>query len=603
MEVVLVASSTKYELVASRLWRRLHDALVLVIYKTNVDSHRGSSYPVSVKPHRKSPEFAPLLVVFFLLVPVLGAPLAAVSPFTPAIAYFHRRSVRRAWSLLTFYATNFIAHAFSVPLTVEVESPHQHQRIFSPIPWAACISIFLPFHGLGRDILLIAQQWDLDSLRTAAVHGALVVVARNKKWRPQEDEEDEVFVKLPEEFDGCSHQAKDNPPAEFQLTEERHILVPEKKQHTVLGELKPPAGYSLVIPTDRAIIEQIMDSAIISTKGIKVHSPPNILKILAAIFQIVSASLVLAFTLGDQVSRFGYAAYGLSVVPYALMSGANVICCAVVGEYNTRHVLRTPILEEAAKRKLAIFDGAVGRLGESEDVRKSKDEAQNSPKDFTPVHLRLTKSEEQVVLAVRKGEIVKNFFLIPEKTDATTSQDYGTSGLRLWSLMALIRGARKVVVGKVIILWDWWQLVLERGLYSPASSTQGEVQRKTHVARSRAKGMLCQYKQDHRASVAPVMRDKIGLPKQAHSREREGNRKEERQNTNKGGQGWIEILGYVSEEGGIADAARRKDDVGGDERARCLKRGKLLAQTLGLASPGCARDQLAQSTNSRCMSI
>lgn len=371
---------------------------------------------------RKSPEFAPLLVVFFLLVPVLGAPLAAVSPFTPAIAYFHRRSVRRAWSLLTFYATNFIAHAFSVPLTVEVESPHQHQRIFSPIPWAACISIFLPFHGLGRDILLIAQQWDLDSLRTAAVHGALVVVARNKKWRPQEDEEDEVFVKLPEEFDGCSHQAKDNPPAEFQLTEERHILVPEKKQHTVLGELKPPAGYSLVIPTDRAIIEQIMDSAIISTKGIKVHSPPNILKILAAIFQIVSASLVLAFTLGDQVSRFGYAAYGLSVVPYALMSGANVICCAVVGEYNTRHVLRTPILEEAAKRKLAIFDGAVGRLGESEDVRKSKDEAQNSPKDFTPVHLRLTKSEEQVVLAVRKGEIVKNFFLIPEKTDATTSQ-------------------------------------------------------------------------------------------------------------------------------------------------------------------------------------
>lgn len=73
-------------------------------------------------------------------------------------------------------------------------------------------------------------------------------------------------------------------------------------------------------------------------------------------------------------------------------------------------------------------------------------------------------------------------------------------------------------------------------------------------------------------------RDKIGVPKQAQSREREGKGKEERQDTNEGGQGTIENLGYVSKEGGVVDAARRKDDVGGDERARRLKRGKLLAQ-------------------------
>lgn len=69
-----------------------------------------------------------------------------------------------------------------------------------------------------------------------------------------------------------------------------------------------------------------------------------------------------------------------------------------------------------------------------------------------------------------------------------------------------------------------------------------------------------------------------GKSKQAQSREREGKGKEERQNTNEGGQGAIENLGYVSEEGGVADAARREDDVGGDERARRLKRGKLLAR-------------------------
>ncbi|OSX58673.1 hypothetical protein POSPLADRAFT_1152925 [Postia placenta MAD-698-R-SB12] len=152
---------------------------------------------------------------------------------------------------------------------------------------------------------------------------------------------------------------------------------------------------------------------------------------------------------------------------------------------------------------------------------------------------------------------------------------------------------------------------------SPASSTQGEVRRKTRVTRSRAKewdaeqgeaagraghllrGLLtsrhgmqldasmggkftwvCYVNTNETTELVwrRATRDKIGIPKQAQSREREGKGKEERQNTNEGGQGAIENLGYVSKEGGVADAARREDDVGGDERARRVKRGKLLTR-------------------------
>ncbi|KAF9802604.1 hypothetical protein IEO21_09877 [Rhodonia placenta] len=143
---------------------------------------------------------------------------------------------------------------------------------------------------------------------------------------------------------------------------------------------------------------------------------------------------------------------------------------------------------------------------------------------------------------------------------------------------------------------------------SPASSTQGEVRRKTRVTRSREwdaeqgeaagraghllRGSLtsghgtqldasmggkftwvCYVNTNETTELVwrRATRDKIGIPKQAQSREREGKGKEERQNTNEGGQGAIETLGYVSEEGGVADAARREDNVGGDERVRRVK--------------------------------
>ena len=81
-----------------------------------------------------------------------------------------------------------------------------------------------------------------------------------------------------------------------------------------------------------------------------------------AIAQVIFSSITIYRTRGDQIEKYGYAAYGLSVYPYALMSLANLIKLAICGRYPFLYVLRTATLVEAEKNG-GVFEGAVGNLG------------------------------------------------------------------------------------------------------------------------------------------------------------------------------------------------------------------------------------------------
>ena len=78
-----------------------------------------------------------------------------------------------------------------------------------------------------------------------------------------------------------------------------------------------------------------------------------------AIGQVIFSSTTIYRTRGDQIEKYGYAAYGLSVYPYALMSLANLIKLAICGRYPFVYVLRTATLVEA-KGVGGVFDGAIG---------------------------------------------------------------------------------------------------------------------------------------------------------------------------------------------------------------------------------------------------
>ncbi|OCL05090.1 hypothetical protein AOQ84DRAFT_299587 [Glonium stellatum] len=65
----------------------------------------------------------------------------------------------------------------------------------------------------------------------------------------------------------------------------------------------------------------------------KISCNYSIIKILVALGQMILATATLYRTRGSQIDRFGYAAFGLTVTPYAFMSFINSIAHLVCPEY------------------------------------------------------------------------------------------------------------------------------------------------------------------------------------------------------------------------------------------------------------------------------
>ena len=93
---------------------------------------------------------------------------------------------------------------------------------------------------------------------------------------------------------------------------------------------------------------------------------------IVAIAQRIFSSITIYRTRGDQIEKYGYTAYGLTVYPYALMSLANLIKLAACGRYPFVYVLRTATLVEA-ERSGWVFEGAIGGL-ELDSGRLLKDD-------------------------------------------------------------------------------------------------------------------------------------------------------------------------------------------------------------------------------------
>lgn len=70
----------------------------------------------------------------------------------------------------------------------------------------------------------------------------------------------------------------------------------------------------------------------------------NILKSFAAVLQAIFAGVTLFKSRGHQIDRFGYAAFGLTVVPYAVMSVINLIANLVCPEYSSMYLVSNQAL-------------------------------------------------------------------------------------------------------------------------------------------------------------------------------------------------------------------------------------------------------------------
>ncbi|KAI4262619.1 MAG: hypothetical protein L6R42_002202 [Xanthoria sp. 1 TBL-2021] len=130
-------------------------------------------------------------------------------------------------------------------------------------------------------------------------------------------------------------------------------------------------GYALsYIPEDMKVHSHIKHQRSLSisrllgvnhTPDIKLASTHDVPRILFSIIQTVIGGYSLYKARGTQIERYGYAAYGLTVLPYMMVSVINLIGSLLSSEYETVYLVHSAIMDEMKDRG-GLCDGVVGTL-------------------------------------------------------------------------------------------------------------------------------------------------------------------------------------------------------------------------------------------------
>ena len=159
------------------------------------------------------------------------------------------------------------------------------------------------------------------------------------------------------------------------------IQDPDPKPRNVHGVCRLPRGYRIV---------QLEDSFKISSE--KGQSPGdmelctsyNMPKAIMAVLQTLFASITLYQSRGDQISLYGYASFGLTTIPYIVMSIMNFCVGIILPDYPTVFIVLSKASDEAVTGGGRI-EGAVGRLieidrdSDPDSVRSESEE--NAPSE------------------------------------------------------------------------------------------------------------------------------------------------------------------------------------------------------------------------------
>ncbi|KAJ7464493.1 hypothetical protein FB451DRAFT_440111 [Mycena latifolia] len=126
----------------------------------------------------------------------------------------------------------------------------------------------------------------------------------------------------------------------------------------VHGDPGLPDGYAFAFVPCTARVEPLRGGNPILCPSIGA----SVVKGLAALAQTLATFYTLYPTRGDQISRYGYAAFGLTVLPYSVMSIINLIAAIMTPEFQALYMVQSDILLEAQQRAGTIFEGVVGKL-------------------------------------------------------------------------------------------------------------------------------------------------------------------------------------------------------------------------------------------------
>lgn len=258
--------------------------------------------------------------------------------------------------IIVFFATNYFIHAATLPA---VPGETKREIIFSVLN-----ALFIPGFGAARTIRRFVFRPGLKHRKTplqcALKAGALCMVVNTRsmmrsKFGVYADREGWV--------------------ARIYESDLSEVVCPRSR--TIHGVLQLPAeryGLCTVPPYSKLRSTAVSNS---QSETFRPASEYNVVKILFSLVQAVAGGITIYRAQGNQISRYGYSAFGLSVVPYVFMSITNIFASLFCPEYQAMFLVRTPDMDEAEKEG-GKFDGVVAELavpppGSSEEPKISVD--------------------------------------------------------------------------------------------------------------------------------------------------------------------------------------------------------------------------------------
>ena len=182
-----------------------------------------------------------------------------------------------------------------------------------------------------------------------------------------------------------------------------------EEHRAVFGFSEPPEQYRFAIVPRNTKVLGFKNPTLTASESSNVQNPPiaspvstpklsssfNLIKGIAALLQLLYTSFTLYHTNGGQLKWYGFAAPGLSVIPYAVMSLLNLIANLLTPHYPTMYLVRSEVMEEVERRAGSQFHYVVGEIVDesgTDDDGQSESEIAGSFKDDGKV-LYVTPSE------------------------------------------------------------------------------------------------------------------------------------------------------------------------------------------------------------------
>ena len=233
-----------------------------------------------------------------------------------------------ATDIAVYFIVNYLAHVASI----RVPQGYSGKRTL----WAMIMSLLYPISGIQFALQAISRwNWEWtsnfpflrpveDSLESAQRAGALIMAIRSLDWVPHasvttikhvslvlDEEEDGKVV-----FDGYLLFVYSDPKVLFATPDA--VQIPTDS--IIFGNPPGlPAGYMwAVVPWNMKVGP--VDA---SLRSLPLGGSRGFFQAVAAVVQTVSAGITLYRSRGDQVNRYGFTAFGFTVVPYLLMSIVN----------------------------------------------------------------------------------------------------------------------------------------------------------------------------------------------------------------------------------------------------------------------------------------